>query len=134
MDRIILVASFIQPNELDWFLSILSTDFNINKDNVFFYKNLDDDTKIIVTFKLILFNGEKINLKEFFPNATIINKRGDALFTINALNNLIEFECGLENGNIKHHNHQIDWSKYQHQMILTNKSNLVFINIERIFL
>lgn len=134
MNRTILVASFIFPDKLDWFLSLLSENFDIKKDNVFLYKNLDNNTKIIITFKLILVNGEKINLRDFLPNATIINKRGDAIFTINALNNLIELESNSELGNINYHNHQIDWNKYQHKMILTNKSNLVILNIERIFL
>jgi hypothetical protein len=134
MNRTILVASFIYPDKLDWFLNLLSNKYNIKKNNVFLYKNLEDNTKIIITFKLVLINGEKINLKQTFPNATIINKRGDAIFTINALNSLIELESSLDKGNINYQNHQIDWCKYQHQMVLTNKSNLVFLNIERIFL
>jgi len=133
MDRTILVASFIFPERLEWFLKTLEKKFDIKKDKVFIFKNLDDDSKLIVTFRLILINGKKINLKHHFPNATIIHKKGNAIYTINALNTLIESESGLEKGNINYHNHKIDWSKYQNKMILTNNGNLVFLPIERIF-
>jgi hypothetical protein len=133
MNRTVLLASFIFPERLEWFLSYLETKFKISRDKVFIFKNLDDEAKLIVTFKLVLPNGKKIDFKKFFPNATLIHKKGDAIYTINALNKLIEIESGFEQGNVDHKKFQIDWSKYQGQMILTNKSNLVFINIQRIF-
>jgi hypothetical protein len=133
MDRTLLLASFIFPERLEWFLKHLETCFNIPRDKVFIFKNLDDESKVIVTFKIILKDGKRINLSKKFPNATIIHKKGMAIYTINALNTLIELESGLEKGNVDHKKFKIDWSKYQNKMILTNKSNLVFINIERIF-
>ena len=133
MDRTILLASFIFPERLDWFLNHLETKFNIPKDKVFIFKNLDDESKVIVTFKLVLIDGRKINLANNFPNALIIHKKGMAIYTINALNTLIEFENDLDKGNVIHKDYKIDWSKYQNKMILTDKTNLVFINIERIF-
>jgi hypothetical protein len=133
MDRTILVASFILPEKLDWLLELLLTKFKIEKSNVFLFKNLDDDSKIIATFKLTLYDNVKINLNENFPGATIIHKKGNAIYTINALNNLIELDSKVGLGNIIYENYQIDWSKYQNKMILTNNGCLVFINIERIF-
>lgn len=133
MDRTILVASFIFPERLDWFVNLLNTKFKLSKDKIFVFKNLDDESKLIVTFKILLKNGNKINLSEIFPNATIIHKKGNAIYTINALNTLIELESGLEKGNVNHKSHVIDWSKYQNKMIMTNKNNLIFLNIERIF-
>lgn len=133
MNRKILVASFIYPSKLDWFLDILLSKFQIEKDKVFLFKNLNDDSKIITTFKLNLLNGEKIQLSDYFPNSTIIHKKGLAIYTINALNKLIELDDNLEEGNINHQTYQIDWNKYQNKMILMNNDNLVFIDIERIF-
>lgn len=133
MDRTILVASFIPTERLDWFINLLNTKFKIQKDKIFVFKNIDDETKLIVTFKILLKDGKKINLSENLPNATIIHKKGNAIYTINALNTLIELDSGLENGNINHKNYKVDWSKYQNKMIMTNKNNLTFLNIERIF-
>jgi hypothetical protein len=48
MDKSILLASFIFPERLDWFVSYLNTKFNIPKDKVFCYKNTEDESKLIV--------------------------------------------------------------------------------------
>lgn len=133
MNKTILVASFVFPDKIDWFIDLLSKNFNIKKENVFMYKNLDDDTKVIITFKLILINGEKINLNKILPNATIIHKKGNAIYTINALNLLINFENSDNMSNLSYEHYEVDWSKYQDKMLITNKTNLVFINIQRIF-
>jgi len=133
MNRTILVASFISPDKLDLFLNLLETKFNIKSKEAFIFKNLDDESKIIVTYKLVLIDGNKIDLNKHFPNATIIHKKGNAIYTINALNSLIELESGVDKGNINYKDYTIDWSKYQNKMILTNREGLIFINIQRLF-
>ena len=52
MNKTILLATFIFPERVDWFLNYLGTKFSITKDKVFCYKNLDDESKYIITFKL----------------------------------------------------------------------------------
>jgi hypothetical protein len=133
MDKTLLLATFIFPERLDWFLDFLENKFDISKNKVFVFKNLDDEAKVIVTFKLILKGGKRINLKNHFPNAIPIHKRGTAIYTINALNKLIELETDLELGNIDYKNHKIDWSKYQDSLILTNNNELRFYRIKRVF-
>ena len=133
MDKTILLASFIFPERLEWFYGYLESKFKIKKDKIFVYKNLDDEAKVIVTFKLILHDGKKIDLNKYFPNTIPIHKKGNAIYTINALNKLIESECGVEAGNVNHREHQIDWDKYQNKIILNNKEELIIYNIERIF-
>lgn len=133
MNKTLLLACFIFPERLNWFLDYLKTKFNIQKEKVFCYKNLDDESKVIITFKLTINNGKKINLKELFPNAITIHKKGNALYTINALNRLIEENYGLENGNIEYKSFTIDWEDYQNKMILINDKQLSILNIERVF-
>jgi len=127
----ILVASFIFPERLDWFLNYLETKFNINKDKVFIFKNLDDESKLIVTFKFKV--KKKVNLKLLFPNAIPIHKRGMAIYTINALNKLIQNEVGEDIHNIDVKKYKIDWDLYQGKLILNSKNVLTIYNIERIF-
>ena len=133
MDKTILLASFIFPERVDWFLSYLKSKFSIPKEKVFGYKNLDDESKLIITFKLVVQNGKHLNLKELFPNAVTIHKKGGALYTINALNKLIETKSGIENGNIDHKTVKINWEEYQNKIILINDKELSIFNIERIF-
>ena len=133
MDKSILLASFILLEKQEWFLNYLKVKFNIPKDKVFGYHNVNDETKIILTFKLLLTDGKQINLKSLFPNAITIHKRGDALYTINALNALIDLEYPESRGNIDYKSIKIDWTKYQNKFILVDDKELVVLDIHRIF-
>lgn len=133
MDKTILLASFIFNERLDWFLSYLEKKFSITKDKVFVFKNLDDESKLIVTFKFILKDTKKVDFNSIFPNAILIHKKGNAIYTINALNKLIE-STQLDNiGNIDYKSVVINWSEYQNKLILTNNSQLAIFSIERVF-
>jgi len=133
MNKTILLASFIFPERVEWFLSYLDAKFNITKDKVFCYKNLDDESKLIITFKIILPEGKKINLKDLFPSAVPIHKKGNALYTINALNKLIDQELGDNAGNIDYRTFKINWEEYQNKMILINGKDLRIFPITRLF-
>lgn len=133
MDKTILIASFIFPERIEWFLNYLETKFNITKNKVFCYENLDDKSKHIVTFKISVPNGERLNFKDLFPNAVIIHKKGGALYTINALNKLIDEKFPENNGNTDYKNIKIDWLEYQDKMITLNGQNLSILNISRLF-
>jgi len=133
MNKTILLASFIFPERLDWFLEYLEKEHSIRKDRVFVYKNLDDESKLIVTFKFKVRDGKRINFKSLFPNALLIHKRGNAIYTINALNKLIESIHGSDIGNIDYKSIKIDWDDYQNKLMLTKNSELVIFNIEKVF-
>lgn len=133
MDKTILLASFLFPERLDWFLNYLENKFSIPRNRVFGYKNLDDESKVIVTFKLTLQDSQRLDLKNLFPNAIIIHKKGDALYTINALNKLIEKNLGDDIGNIDYKSYQIDWDEYQNKLILIDNKELKLLSIKRIF-
>jgi hypothetical protein len=131
MNKTILLASFIFPERVDWFLNYLKTTFNV--DSVFCYKNLDDESKVILTFRLTINTEQPLNLKKLFPSAVIIHKNGNALYTINALNLLIQEKYPESVGNIDNKQIKIDWSEYQNKFILINNKQLCIFNIKRVF-
>jgi hypothetical protein len=133
MDKTILLASFIFNERLEWFLDYLEKKFKITRDKVFVYKNLDDESKLIVTFKFKLKDGKKINFKALFPSAILIHKKGNAIYTINALNKLIESTQSDNLGNIDYKTVIINWDEYQNMLILTNNDELAIFNIEKVF-
>lgn len=133
MDKTILLASFIFPERLDWFISYLNNKFNISKDKVYCFKNLNDESKLIVTFKLSISKNKHVDLKNLFPSAIIVHKKSTTLYTINALNKLVETKIPNSVGNIDYKSVKIDWSEYQNTFILIDNKELVFYNIERIF-
>ena len=133
MDKTILLASFIFPERTEWFLNYLENKFSIPKTKVFCYKNLDDESKMIMTFKLVIPQNKRLNLKDLFPSAIPIHKKGNALYTINALNMLIDSMSGDNVGNVDYGSVIINWDEYQNKLILTKGKELVFLNIERVF-
>ena len=133
MNKTILLASFIFPERTEWFLSYLENKFGITKNKVFCYENLDDESKVIMTFKLVIEENKRLNLKDLFPSAIPIHKKGNALYTINALNMIID-SMEIENiGNIDNSSIKINWDEYQNKLILTKGKELVFLNISRVF-
>ncbi len=133
MDKTILLASFVHIDNVNTFIEYLSTQFDIEKDKVFGYKLISDDTQIVITFKIILKDGKQINLKDFFQNSVIIHKRGNALYTINALNELIKTKIDGDIGNIDMKSVKIDWVEYQGKLILIDNQKLSLFDIKRIF-
>lgn len=129
----LLLGAFVKRSEVEEFLTYLFEEFNIQANKVFLYQLIDEKDKYIITFYLFLKDGLKINLKKYFHNTIPIHKRGETLYTINALNKLIEIESGGDKGNINYEQYKIDWSKYQGNLILTNLDNLLFLKIKRIF-
>jgi len=133
MNKTILLASFIFPERVEWFLSYLDAKFKISKDKVFCYENLDDESKVIMTFKVSIPEDKPLNLKNLFPSAVPIHKKGNALYTINALNKLIQEKHPDSIGNIDNKNIKINWEEYQNKMILINNDELTIFNISRVF-
>lgn len=133
MDRKLLLASFIFPERIDWFLDYLNNKFNISKEQVFIFKNLDDESKLIVTFKFTIKENKRVNFKSLFPNAILIHKKGNAIYTINALNKIIEQEHPGDIGNINYKSIKIDWDKYQNKLLLYNNNKLKISTIKRVF-
>lgn len=129
----LLLAAFVKNDEIENFLTYLKDTFNIHPDKTFLYQLIDEEDKYIITFRLFLADGKRINLRKHFTNTIPIHKKGEALYTINALNKLIELELEVDKGNIDYETYKVDWSKYQGNLILTNNDNLLFLKIKRIF-
>jgi hypothetical protein len=133
MNKTILLATFIFPERVDWFLSYLQAKFSIEKNKVFCYKNLEDESKVIMTFKITIPKDKPLNLKNLFPSAVPIHKKGTTIYTINALNKLIENTNPESVGNIEYKSIKINWEDYQNKLILLNGQELTIFNISRIF-
>lgn len=131
MSKVVLLASFIFKDRLDWFLNYLSESFGIPKTNIFVY-DISDDYKYMITYKFVIELDEKINFKDILPNATIIHKKGNAIYSINALNKLIETNNNDNVGNINYKSVKINWDEYQNKLLLIRNNNLTIAPIIRI--
>ena len=131
--KIITLASFVLTDKVKSFKKYLNKRFNISNDKIFIYSSNTEKDKKILTFRIYLREGKKINTKSFFPTTIIVHKKGECFYTINALNKLIEKEVDGEIGNINYKEHKIDWDRYQSQMLIVKNKELIIMEIERSF-
>ncbi len=131
--KIITLASFVVEDKVEGFSDYIKKRFKIPKEKLFIYTSPQEEGKKIVTFRLFLRDGKKINTKSFFPTTIITHKKGECFYTINALNKLIEEELKGDTGNLNHKEYKIDWNSYQNKMLITKKNELTIIDIKRNF-
>ena len=123
----LIIGTFVNKNKILSFLEELKTKFYINIDRVFVYSISSNEKEYLVTFKT--FDKDKFikNLK----GSTIMHVKNNCIFSINALNRLIE----LENLNIdeKPYNEiEINWDEYKDKLIIITNGNLNIYNISKI--
>jgi len=129
----VLLASFVDSDNLEWFYGFLEGRVGLKRREVFLYENLSEEDKFIMTYRYTVNQDEKVNFGKMFPNALLIHKKGNAIYTINGLNRLIESENPNLTGNINHSSISVDWSNYQNMMIMSDGENLIINDIERVF-
>jgi hypothetical protein len=128
--KILLLATFVKADFLERFLQKLRKRFSIKKENIFFFKL--DNGDFLLTYRLFIDIDNKVDIKKELPKTIQVHKKNDTVFTINALNRLIEKESGLV-GNINHKDYKIDWEQYKNKIILLKDDELEILNIERYF-
>jgi hypothetical protein len=128
--KILLVATFVSEDYLDRFLYKIYKNFGVNKKSVFVFETEDG---LLLTYKIYLNIGERINIRKELPKTVQIHKRGMTFFTINALNKLIERDFGLDGGNVNYKKYEIDWEKYENKIILLKGDTLEILDLKRRF-
>jgi len=131
--KIITLASFVINDKIESFKKYLYKRFNTPPEKIFIYSSPSEPDKKILTFRIYLRDGKKINTKTFFPTTIIVHKKGECFYTINALNKLIESEVEGEIGNINYKEHKIDWDNHQGKLLIVKGKELIIMNIERYF-
>lgn len=129
--KIVLVATFVEHDYLDKFLYKIYKRFGVNKKSVFLFETGD---QLLLTYRIFLNLGEKINIRKELPKTVQIHKRGTTFFTINALNNLIKRDFNLSDDNINFQSYQIEWEEYQNTIILLKNDELEILKLERKFI
>jgi hypothetical protein len=133
MNKTIILASFVYPDRQDNFLRFLYKRYKVRRERVFIYDNIDNPKKNILTYKIFLNQGERVDLNEFFPKTIIVHKKKECFYTINALNLLIEKLTPNDRGNIDHKQINVNWEDYQNKMLLSTNNDLIIYNIKRNF-
>ena len=127
--KILLLATFVNPDYLDKFLYRIYKKFNVNKKNVFVFET--EEGELLLTYKLVIDLDQKINIKQELYKTIQVHKKGTTFFTINALNKLIERDFNIESGNINHSDYNLEWEKYENSIILLKNDKLDILNLKR---
>lgn len=119
----VLIGTFVKKKQILQFLEILKTRYHISYNKIFVYSIENNYTEYLVTFKTM---SKEIYLKTL-ENSTVMHVKNNCLFSINALNKLIEKECGSNNKD-----YQVDWNQYKDKLIILTNGNLSIENINKI--
>ena len=124
-ERGIIIGTFVKKNRILTFIEELKNDYGIKYEKIFIYSIDTNKREYLVTFKT--FDKEKFikNLN----NATVMHVKNGCLFSINALNKLIEQEKG---DSIPNNEYVVDWDKYKDKLIIITNGELSISNLSKI--
>ena len=122
----IIIGTFVKKNKILSFLETLKHGFKVNLDKVFIYSIDTNKYEYLVTFKT--YNKERF-IKNF-SNATVMHVKNGCLFSINALNKLIEKENS--DSDKPNNEYLIDWDKYKDKLIIQTNGELSLSNLSKI--
>ena len=123
----VIIGTFVEKNKILSFLEMLKNKFYINYDKIFVYTMSSNEKEYLVTFKT--YNKDKFVKKLY--GATIMHVKNGCLFSINALNKLIETDYNFKEE--KPYNEiEINWDEYKDKLIILTNGNLNINNLSKI--
>ena len=125
-ERGIIIGTFVKKNRILSFIESLKNDFGVRLEKIFIYSIDTNKREYLVTFKT--FNKEKF--MKNLPNATVMHVKNGCLFSINALNKLIESING--GSNLPNNEFLIDWNEYKDKLIIITNGELSISNLSKI--
>jgi hypothetical protein len=121
----IIIGTFVRKNKILSFLETLRGDYGIKLEKVFVYEIDTNQSEYLVTFKTF----DKDRFIKKISNATVMHVKNGCLFSINALNRLIEKEKG---DNVPNNEYLVDWNKYKDNLIILTGGELSISKLSKI--
>lgn len=107
-----LIGIFIKTYKLLSLLEILRYSFNVNLDKIRIYRFQDKNDEYLVTLQTY----DKETFLKNIEGSKVLHCKNGCFFSINALNKMIEDECGHADKT-----YEVNWDSYRnHLIILTN--------------
>ena len=122
----IIIGTFVKKNKILSFLETIRNEFKVNLEKVFVYIIDTNKYEYLVTFKTY----DKDRFIKNLSNATVMHVKNGCLFSINALNKLIEKENS--NSDKPNNEYLIDWDKYKDKLIILTNGELSLSNLSKI--
>ena len=125
-ERGIIIGTFVKKNRILSFIETLRNEFGIKLDKLFIYAIDTNKREYLVTFKTF----DKDKFIKNLGNATVMHVKNGCLFSINALNKLIEKDN--EGSNLPNNEFIVDWNKYKDKLIIITNGELSISNLVKI--
>lgn len=122
----VLVGTFVPKNKVLAFVEGIHNTCRISIDRIFVYEIETNEKEYLVTFK----TSDRNDFKNRLSGSIVMHTKNGCLFSINALNKLIDSEKGDEN--IKNSEFSVDWEKYRGKLITVTNGKLCVSNISKI--
>ena len=123
----VIIGSFISKDKVLSYLELLKYKFGVDLSKVYIYTISKNYKEFLVTFKT--YNKDKFIKK--LHGSTIMHVKNGCLFSINALNRLIEIEYNVKEE--KPYNEvEIDWNFYKNKLIVLTNGKLNINDLSKI--
>lgn len=121
----VIIGTFVKKSRILSFLENLKIEFKIKLDKVFVYTIDTNQFEYLVSFKTL----DKDKFIKKITNSTVMHVKNGCLFSINALNKLIEKEKKDDKPN---NEYVIDWDSYKNKLIILTNGELSVSNLTKI--
>ncbi len=121
----ILIGTFVKKNKILSFLETLKYEFKTDLGRVFVYTINTNKYEYLVTFKTF----DKDIFMGHLPNATVLHVKNGCLFSINALNTLIDKMKADDKPN---NEYVVDWNEYKDKLIIKTNGEFSMSSISKI--
>jgi hypothetical protein len=125
-ERGIIIGTFVKKNKILSFIETLKNDFGIRFEKLFIYSIDTNKREYLITFKTF----DKDRFIKNLPNATVLHVKNGSLFSINALNELIEKEN--KSSDLQNNEFVVDWNEYKDKLIIITNCELSISNLTKI--
>jgi len=123
----IIIGTFVSKTRILSFLETLRYKFNVKLDKVFVYAINTNTKEYLVTFKTY----DKDKFVKKLPGSTIMHVKNGCIFSINALNKLIEYDYDFTKE--KPYNEvEVNWDDYKDKLIILTNGNLNINDLSKI--
>ena len=126
MNEFFLIGVFIEKEKILSFLGFLKNKFKLNTEKVYVYNVEGKEKEYLVTFSV----KDKVKFLKGVYGSTIVHKKNKSIFSINALNKLID-TLNVDK-TIPNDKFEIDWEEYGNKLIIISNGELFIRNLEKI--
>lgn len=123
MNKSVLIGTFVNKKKILSFLETLKGEFNVTLKRIHVYEVENNKNELLITFRV----DDKEKYLPKLKHSTVLHVKNGCLFSINALNKMINCENIEENKKCA-----IDWENFRNKIIILTRGELVISNIKKI--